>query len=41
MGHEMKMETFAKIHKWLCEQKDIKEYERINIMSYIASEHLN
>lgn len=38
--HEMKIETFAKIHKFLCDQPDIKEWERISIMSYIASEHL-
>lgn len=41
MSHEMSIETFAKIHKWFSEQEDIKEYERINILGYIASEYLN
>ena len=40
MAHDLKIETFAKIHKWICEQDDIEQWERIGIMSHIADNYL-
>ena len=36
----MNIKTFVKIHKWLCEQDDIEQWERNSIMSYIADNFL-
>ena len=41
MSNDMTIETFAKIHKWLCKQQDLEQWERVSIMHYIADNHLN
>lgn len=40
MKEKINLNTFGKIHKFLCNQKEISQITRINIMAYIAKEFL-